>query len=226
MTQDRRPVEEPTLLIRRAITAYATGRPDFEYSVGSENQAAWSVLQDPDILDSETSVKMRDDQLARSRSFSAMHRLARPEFSELAMALGSDSPRHAGRLIKIYRANDSFLKEAVEEIYQPISGRRLAEGEAVLILSAVPEFSGYLLGWAHSIFSRSLASSGFGSANAGDRDLLFATYLGRLGLFVTADEEQYRALRLIGRYFAPACKVMRYREVRRQLLSTDPPAEV
>lgn len=217
MTGERRPLEVPTFLIRRSLAAYAKRAPYVDYTVGPENAAMWQVLANPALLDDRARAKLQSRLRNEERGFENLHRRARPHFQQL-FADGAPRPVSASALLRQYAADQRFLAEIVRPLYRGAVGSDLPAGEAISLLRAVPELASFLLAWGHAAYRRAMSGEGYGSGNAGNIDLWFATYLPRVHRFITADLKQYQALRLIARFTAPQCRVLRYASLRKGLL--------
>jgi len=223
LTGRNRPLEVPTMLIRRGIQAWAEGAPSFSWSVGEENEGIWVALQVPSLVD-EDDRRLNLDQLQKGEvEFRDGHVKARPAFQALFESEGWKRPRSAAAMLREYAKNRRFQQTVINPLVHPILGNDLSEEQVTGLLEALPEFAGYMLGWGHSVHSRAIASHGFGARNAGLTDLSFAAYLPKVDFFVTADIKQYRALRLIAR-FTHRCRVLTYRMFRRRLLLEPAPS--
>jgi len=218
MTGGDRPLEMPNTLARRAMTAYSRRLPCLDSSIDAEADVLWGMLVDPSVADDETRRALDAGQEKLESEFLGCHQRARPHFQDL-FRNGVLAPRRAAAPIRHFMRSTQFLHEdVVNPIYRQQTGADLPASEMDEMFHVAPEVAGFLLGWAHSIHQRSIALEGFGSRNAGIVDLWFATYLGRVDRFITADRRQYRALRLVARIMAPRCGVVRFCRFRRRLL--------
>ena len=217
MTRDERPLEFPNALARRVMSAFAAQSPTLNCSIDGETGVLWDMLVDPELVDDEARAELDAWHGSLETEFRVGHERARPEFQRLFQG-GVVAPRRAPALLRAYMARPAFLLDVVNPLYRRETGSDLSSNELEVLLRGSPEVSGFLLGWAHSVHQRALAREGFGAKNAGIVDLWFAAYLGRVDRFITNDEKQYRALRLIARIVAPGCEVMRYDRFRRRLI--------
>lgn len=217
LTQGRRPLEFPTILIQRGIEAYSKRLPNIDLSVGDKNEDIWQVLLDPTLLD-ETAVSKWSQPLRKFEDkFLATHRSARPHFQKL-FAKGEPFPKSAAELLKAYASNEKFLHDIVNPIYRDVVGTELPTSETMDLLRALPQLTGFLLTWGHSIYSRAIARSGYGTSNAGNVDIWFGAYLAQVDRFVTDDIKQYQTLRLVALMFAPKCEILRYDSFRSRMV--------
>lgn len=217
LTNDRRPLEFPTILIQRGIEAYSKRLTSIDISISENSEDIWQVLIDPTILDEAALNKWSKPLRYFEEKFLETHRSARPHFQNL-IGKGEPFPKSAAELLRAYVSNETFLHDIVNPIYKNIVGSDLPVSETMALLRALPQLSGFLLAWGHSIYCRSFARSGYGTRNAGNVDIWFGAYLAQVDRFVTNDLRQYQALRLVARIFAPKCEVLRYDSFRRRLV--------
>ena len=217
LTRGRRPLEIPPTLIQRGIDAYSKRLPSIDLSVGPKNDGYWQVLLDPTLLDAKDPSELAQPLRMIEDEFLATHRSARPHFQEL-FAKGEQLFPTAAKFLKAYSSNEKFLHYIVSPIYANVVDAELPTSDIMHLLRALPQLTGFLLTWGHSIYRRAIACSGYGTSNAGNVDIWFATYLAQVDRFVTNDMKQYQALRLVARMFAPKCEVLRYDSFRRRMV--------
>ena len=217
LTDGRRPLEFPTILIQRCIVAYSKKLPSIDISISGNSEDIWQVLIDPTLLDDAALIKWSQPLRKFEKKFLATHRSARPHFQKL-IGKREPFPKSAAELLKAYASNEAFLHDIVNPIYKNVVGADLPVSETMDLLRALPQLAGFLLTWGHSIYCRSIAQSGYGIRNAGNIDIWFGSYLAQVDRFVTNDLKQYQALRLVARMIAPKCEVLRYDSFRRRLI--------
>jgi len=219
LTRTRRPLELPILLIRRAIEAYSQKALTIEASVGEDNDIVWQVLQNPALLNDLPGSGPSGLFADQEKMFLETHRSARPHFQQV-IAEGTPRLRSATQLYREYIDNTAFLKQMINRIYKDTVGVDLQDNQVLDLLETIPELAGYLLGWCYSIYRRSIARQGYGTDNAGNIDLWYATYIGRADKFVSADKKQYQALRWIAKVLDCNCEVLRYGSFRNRMIPT------
>jgi hypothetical protein len=217
MTGNDRPFEMPNVLVRRAMVAYSRRSQILNYSINSDADALWQVLINPELLDEPTRLGLDDHHRSLEEDFLRCHRAARPHFQRLFQP-GATIPRRAPFLLRGYMSRPDFLREVVDQLYIGAVGETITVDRLPELFGVVPEVAGFLLAWGHSVHQRAVARESYGSNNAGIVDLWFATYLPRVDRFVTADDKQYRALRLVARIVAKRCSVIRYETFLRRML--------
>lgn len=219
MTGDQRPLEFPTTLIQHCIKAYSQRLPGIDITICEKHEDILRVLIDPSLLD-EFAFEIWSQPLRKfEEDFLETHRSARPHFQNLfEKSAPTHSPKSAPELLRAYMSNEAFLNEIVNPIYRKVVGADLPVSDIMHLLRALPQLTGFLLSWGHSIYRRSIASSGYGKRNAGNVDIWFAAYLAHVDRFITNDLKQYQALRMVTRIFAPKCEVLKYDSFRRRLV--------
>lgn len=217
LTQGRRPLEFPTILIQRGIEAYSKRWPNIDLSVGDKNEDIWQVLLDPTLLDETTIIRWSQPLRKFEDEFLATHRSARPYIQNL-FTKGVPFPKSAAKFLKYCASDETFLHDIVNPIYKDVVGADLPISETMDLLRALPQLTGFLLTWGHSIYRRAIARSGYGTNNAGNVDIWFGAYLAQVDKFVTDDPKQHQALRLVALMFAPKCEILRYDSFRRRMV--------
>jgi len=218
LTHGHRPLEFPTILIQRGIEAYSKRLPNIDLSVSDKNEDIWQVLLDPTLLNETAMSKWPQPLRKLEDEFLEKHRSARPHFQEL-FAKGAPFPTSAAKFLKAYASNETFLHDIiVNSIYKDVVGAELPTAETMDLLRVLPQLTGFLLTWGHSIYRRAIAHSGYGIKNAGNVDIWFGAYLAHVDRFVTDDIKQYQALRLVALMFAPKCEILRYDSFRRRMV--------
>jgi hypothetical protein len=217
LTRSRRPLEFPTILIQRGIEAYSKRLPSIDISISENSEDIWQVMIDPTLLDEAAMSKWSQPLREFEEKFLATHRSARPHFQNL-FAKGEPFPKSAAELLRAFVSKETFLHDIVNPIYKNVVGADLLASETMHLLQALPQLTGFLLAWGHSIYCRAITRSGYGARNAGNVDIWFGAYLAQVDRFVTSDLKQYQTLRLVARMFAPKCEILRYDSFRRRLV--------
>ena len=219
MTGGDRPLEMPNVLVRRAIATYGRRSAALDLSIDHEADAIWQVLVDSELADESFRIDLDKYHRSLELDFRQCHESARPHFDAL-FRHGASPPQRPSVFLREWMKRPSLLHDIINPLYRRTVGADLPISEIPELFRVMPEIAGFLLGWGHSIHRRAIAREGYGVGNAGIVDLWFATYLGRVDRFVTADDQQYRALRLIAKILPGRCAVMKYETLQRRLLVT------
>ncbi len=217
LTCGYRPLEIPPVLIKRGIEAYSKGLPSIDISVGTDIDVFWEVLLEPTLLNKKIPNELVQPLREIEKRFLETHRSARPHVQDF-FAKDKPPPSSAAAFLRAFASNEKFLHDIVNPIYVDVVGDELPALETMHLLMALPQLTGFLLSYGHSIYCRAVARSGYGTNNAGNVDIWFAAYLSQVDMFVTNDMKQYQALRLVARIFAPRCQVLVYDSFRRRMV--------
>ncbi len=217
LTRRNRPIEAPPLLLQRLIRAYTNQLPSIDYSVGTENDAIWQILNEPSLVSGQIRLELFKWQKDLEKGFIDIHRERRP-ILDAAFNQGITRPPGVSEFLRAYANNYDLLHTTIGPIYARLTGKELPVEEIPPLLNTLPELLCFHLAWAHSIYKRSVSPEDYGRQNAGNVDLWFATYLPRIQRFITADERQYEAFCSISQVASPKCQVLQYSSLQKRLL--------
>lgn len=191
------PLQLPHLIVRRILRAYASGQTDFSAEVAPDDDAL-RVLRSPalatdvsrDLASEWTSnVEQLFDSIAvsmRERAQTARPRRQQPYFSSISSLI-----RHL-----MFDPGETFRK-FVAAMYLAETGQIPEE----FTLMRLVEHPAWRLSFGSFVFAlhrRSMRAERYARwRNAGGIDLQQAVYLAFCDHFVTADVQQFRALRLL-----------------------------
>lgn len=217
LTRGKRPLEDPVLLVKRAMLAYSKRAPSIDLSVGEDNAAAWGILQDPSLIDEAARQQIYMQGLELEKWFHDYFLSQRAEFKATFTGAFRDRQRVANWL-KAYRDHTTLAASLVRPLYKSTVGLDLPAEEVGALLDTVPELAALLLAWGFAFYRRVIATADYGRKNAGLFDVWFAVYQPRIDRLVTNDRRQYWALRSIALVVAPQCQVVSYDDLRRRLV--------
>lgn len=213
-----RPLEIPNRISHNKILAFATGLDRVDLSIGHDHNGIWIALNNPERIDEEMRQELYSWKKELEDVFATTHKSARAEIQELFTSKKEQRPRNATAFLRHYMRNDDLVFEVAAEIYNAVTGTKLHRDKLMSLFQAVPQLLFFLLGWAYAIYRRAILQHNYGSGNAGNIDIWCSIYLPSCDVFVTADEAQFKALRLINKFNQKSCKVYRYSELRKRLL--------
>jgi len=215
----RRPLAIPNELLQELAVAHANDRPDAQISITDKQEGIWIALNNPSQIDEAARQEALEWKHSLEVPFRKVHEKARSAFQDL-FGKGKLPRLHTGSdLIRHYCSSEDFLFEVVGELYLKTTGSVLKADRVKQFLSEVPQWNLYLLGWAQAIFNRAIREQGYGaSRHAGTIDLSCAAYLPSCDCFVTDDNGQRRALRIINTFNPRKTRIISYNEMRKQLL--------
>lgn len=219
LTGDFRPLAIPNDLLQTLAIAHAKRDTQPVITIDARQDGIWIALNAPTEIANAERQEVFRWKTELENSFQEGHSKARIAFQDLFKRGSSSRPRTASELIRHYNRNEDFLYEVVSPIYLRCTGKELPRNELRQFLADVPPWQQYLLGWAHSVFSRGIRETNYGiNNNAGTIDLWCAVYLYFCDFFVTDDKAQCRALRILNVFNRRRTNIILYETFRKRLL--------
>jgi hypothetical protein len=225
MSNGTNPLMMPNKLIRRATKAFAKGKSSLTITISREDASFWWLMDDPT---SASDVEQREAlqwKKSLEQPFIDAHREARPAFQSL-FSDAEPRPRSLAQLLRSFRQQDSAIYDFLKRFYKKETGRYLSRDTMWRMFEILPQWPLYLAGWGHEMFARAIRTSNYGiKGKPGTLDLWCAIYLPICDRFVTNDDGQYRALRLLNvlnkRFFETPTKthVLRYDRFKEELFA-------
>jgi hypothetical protein len=176
-----------------------------------------ALLYAPEQLDPVVLDSWRLWRQELEAQFREAHGRAWPDFQHLR-AEGGAVPSTAARTLRAHASREAFILEVTNWLFEKSTGAFLRQTDLRSFFEVAPCFPLFLLGWSYGSYRMALQPTHFGRKNAGAFDLLSAAYLPFCDRFVTHDQPQYRALRLIARFAPNPPRVQRWTEFRRALV--------
>jgi hypothetical protein len=226
MSNGTNPLKMPNKLIRRATKAFARGKLSLTVTITDEDSAFWWLMDDPTSANGIRQVEALRWKESLERPFIEAHREARPAFQSLFNDPTTPPPRSVAQLLRSFRQQDGAIYEFLKRFYKKETGRYLSRDTMWRMFDVLPMWPLYLAGWGHEMFARAIRTSNYGiRGKPGTLDLWCAIYLPICDRFVTNDDGQYRALRLLNvlnkRFFETPTKthVLRYHRFKEELVA-------
>jgi len=223
---DGLPLAMPNKIVRRATRAFAKGKKKLAITITQDDSPLWAVVNDPSQAGTEQQAEALQWKRSLEDSFLQSHRDARDSLRDTLSWSPQSRPRSAGMLIKSFREEGDSLYGLVKEVFRKETSQYLSRDAMWQLFKRAPEWPLFLAGWGHEIFARVLQESRYGpKGKPGTLDLWCAVYLPVCDVFVTNDNGQHRALRLlnvlssrIGDPPMPKTRVLKYVAFRRVLV--------
>ena len=198
-----RPAAMPGDLLKRSLEAIHAWAPDMDNSMGPEWDGVWTALNDPTLIDEESYREITEWKAQQENWYHETHDRGRPLMQNGLAKLSSEerstlTPRFS-RLIKYYPPDREFIKDFVADMASH-SGTKLQVDRALAyrIIRHSEHWRFFLASMAYGMYGRSIRISHFSrSKNPGSIDTQQSIYLAICDVFVTADQQQYRMLRLL-----------------------------
>jgi hypothetical protein len=207
------PLALPFDLLKSQTIDYAAGRsrpPSTKLTYGMS-------VDDYFRLEGKAKEEVQDLKRRWEKSFEVFGRV-RPIFEQKFKDGDAERPPSFAALIREHYKEKAFLFSIMEDVYT-ITGEKLEASKLAEFFVGVPEWPVVLLGLAYASYARSMKKEGYSRrGKAGAVDLWSFTYLPHIDVFVTHDNDQFRALRLANIVNSRETKALRYNEFRQRLL--------
>lgn len=216
--RDNRPMASPNQLIIMACKGYAERAARITINAGSDAEGAWIALNDPTQVDEAAQRLALDFNQEREKVMRTFTGGLRGGLQSIFVA-GTQRPRSMVSLIRHYSRDDDFLYEVIDPIYRRATGGALPRAELRPLLNSLYEWPMFLMGYACAIYQRAVREQGYGhKRNPGYLDLWSAAYLPICDVFVTRDERQRRALKIMNKANPRPSQILSYSQWRDGLL--------
>jgi hypothetical protein len=210
------PLQIPNMILRGMLRAHADGQSDFSTEV-AVNDDAILALRSPDLITDESREMASEwtknvEALFDSDAVSMRERMQRARKAD-------KKPYHssAGALIRhmMFDPGDAYRK-FVAAMYLVETGK-MVSASVLDQLMQHPAWKLFFGGFTFALHRRSMRSERHARwRHAGALDLQQAVYLAFSDFFVTADVQQYRALRMLNVLNRCETNVYRYSDFRRR----------
>ena len=217
MVRNERPLELPSELVKRCMRVYSKAEHSLTLTVEGDAAAAWGMITNPSSVDDEARSSFCQHSREKEEEFHQYHSSMRDSYQTL-FKNGKARPSSAKELLEAYCESDDFVYGIVAPLYENAVGMELHKREVRRLLRTLPSLAAYLLSWGYANYKRAIALNSYGRNNAGLTDLTFATYLPYVAQFITNDDKQHEALKVISDFIAQKCDIMLYDEWRRRLM--------
>jgi len=198
-----RPLAMPSDLLRRSLASISVGTRNMDHSMGSEWDSVWIALNDSSLIDEEAHREVLEWKRQQEEWFQGMHDCGRPAVQEainhLSTLDGAVFTSSFSKMIKFYPPKGEFVKGIVFDLAIR-SGANVEINDMLVerILKHSEHWRFFLISMAYGLYSRSVKRTHFSrKKNPGSVDIQQAVYLAACDIFVTADNQQRRMLRLL-----------------------------
>lgn len=198
-----RPLAMPADLLKRALASVRVRAKDMDHSMGPEWEGVWIALTDPSLIDDAEYKEIVEWKRKQEEWFQGMHDNGRPVMQTYINGISEPDriliTSRFSRLVKLYSPEGDFVKSLVFDLATH-SGTNV-EINSVLVNDIVrhsEHLRFFLTSMVYGLFTRGVKKTNFSKKqNPGSIDTQQAVYLAACDIFVTADSEQRRMLRLL-----------------------------
>jgi hypothetical protein len=194
------PIAMANLLVRRSSVMFARHKSKMLFTIQNDHhdQQFWTVVNHPNLVDEVARQRCRAWLQKLEKPFTQSHRDARAALQARFDDDPRSRPRSVAQLIRDFRTKPAILYELVKGLYKKQTGQHLSIDAMWRLFEVAPFWPLYLAGWAHEMFHRAMRESNYGmKGKPGALDLWHAVYLPLSDVFVTNDNGQYRAVRIL-----------------------------
>lgn len=217
---DWKPLLLPYDALKASLTWFALQQSEMNWSIGDEMDVIWSYLNHPEQVDDEISKAMVQFKTDQEEKFRFMFGDARSSFQEMPQQ-DLDRLRSASEVLRAYDSSTEFLDAFFEQfiVHMGIGVVQTPPTGSRIIRERLEPWIFFFGAYACQIYQRNIRVNNFGHrGNAGNFDSQQAIYLACTDSFVTHDNAQFQAVRLISRCGTRRPRVQRYQEFRNFLL--------
>jgi hypothetical protein len=203
LSGDYRPLAMPADLLKRALASVRVRAKEMDHSMGPEWEGVWIALSDPSRVDDAAYKEIVEWKKKQEVWFQEMHDNGRPRMQSYINRL-SEPDRHSlasrfSKYVKAYSPEGEFLRDLVFDLATRSSAN--VEIDSVLVDEIIrhsEHWRFFLTSMAYGLFARGIRQTNFSKKKTpGSIDIQQAVYLAACDIFVTADNEQRRMLRLL-----------------------------
>ena len=222
LADNKRPLDRPNTILLNYATAHALGSSSAVVNADSNLEGLWISLNQPELIDHQA----RSEALSWAKKwegdFSEVVAWDRDLFQALFVADPTQRPQRPSSTLRIYLSDKKGCRSVVEEVYCRRTGKCLTDVEYEILVRE-PAWPLYFLGYAYAVHHRAIKEQAFSERrNAGAVDLGQAVYLSLCDRFVTSDEAQCRAFRLLNVLNTKRrTRVLSYKAFHKRLLPFD-----
>ena len=198
-----RPVAMPGDLLRRSLESANIWSRDMNHSMGPKWGGVWSALNNPTLIDDDAYQEIIDWKREQEAWYQDMHDRGRPRMQEAITKLPPIEKAaiysRFSKLIRYYPPDGDFLRKMVFDLASRCGANVVVNDELIRrVIKHSEHWRFFLTAMAYGMYVRSVKVTHFSKKrNPGSIDTQQAIYLTLCNVFVTADEEQYKMLRLL-----------------------------
>lgn len=218
ISQKYRPLAMPADLLKRSIEGVKVWAMDMDHSISPEWDGVWVALNDPQSIDERAYQEILSWKKKQEEWFQNMHSRGRSAMQEAVNNLPqNDSSAFKSSflgMLNFYPLDGQFVKNVVSDLVSRSGANVQIDSELVeRILKHSEHWRFFLKSMAYGLYVRSVKSTHFSKKrNPGSIDTQQAVYLAACDVFVTADIQQRRMLRLLAPFGHKKRQILSYAE--------------
>lgn len=195
------PLAMPRDLLRRALKGVQGWKKDMDASMGKEWSGLWIALCDPTEIDQQAYFEVTRWKEQQEESYQKMHKRGRPKMQGAIARLPAKERNAYGSsfpaLIRAYNQRPDFINDVVYNIACGLNMIFTRE-RIQRVIDHSEHWRFFLASMAYGLHVRSVKPTDYGKRKTpGSIDTQQAIYLAACDIFVTADNQQHRMMRLM-----------------------------
>ena len=193
----KRPLDRPNTILLSYAKAHADGAAAVSVNADDQLEGLWIALNQGDLVDEEARQELINWAANWEGDFSKVVAGDRDQFQALFHEIPHERPRTSAATLRAYLNRKDECRSLIGDVYQRHTHKSLTDS-AYQVLVREPAWSLYFVGYAYAVHKRAIQEYKFQKKrNAGAIDLGQALYLTMCDRFITDDQAQYRAIRLL-----------------------------
>ena len=222
-----RPAAMPGELLRRSLESVQCWARDMDQSMASKWDGIWLALNKPELIDDEAYQEIIEWKGQQENWYQKMHSRGRSEVQAWVAKLPREEQlaldSKFSRLIQYYLTDSEFITDFTRRL-SVHWGADVAVDEVLAqrVVKHSEHWRFFLASMAHGMYVRSVRTRGFSKRKTpGSIDTQQAIYLAICDVFVTADQNQHRMLRLVAPFGHKKRQIWSYTKFEQWLLEVD-----
>lgn len=196
-----RPLAMPRDVLTRSLKAVQGWEKEMGVSMGEEWNGLWVALCNPDLIDQKAYSEVVQWKDHQERWYHEMHHKGRPRMQEVINRLPAKEKNAFGssfpNLIRAYNQRPDFINNAVYDIVSSLN-MILNRQRVQRLIDHSEYWRFFLASMVYGLHVRSVKPTDYGKRKTpGSIDTQQAIYLATCDVFVTADNQQHRMMRLM-----------------------------
>lgn len=220
-----RPLAMPDEFLKRSIKSVNAWARDMNHSMGPEWEGIWIAMSDPSQIDQRAFQEVIEWKKSQEEWFIQMHDRGRPKVQEVIRkfpkAEFDELTSSFSNMVRYYPPDREFAINSVRELASNSGTEVKVDGAlARRLIQHSEHWRFFLASMLYGMYARSIKLTHYGKRiNPGSIDTQQAIYLAACDIFVTADHEQRRMLRLLVPFGHKKRSVMEYFKFTKRFIS-------
>jgi len=196
------PLAMPGELLKRSLISICFGKKNMNNSMSKDWDAIWIALNEPELIDNEEYSEIITWKKNQEKWYQNMHESGRPKIQKAIQQLPKSEQKKLtysfSRTITYYSKQQDLVTSLIDNISFNNKLKLRNDEIAQIIITHSEHWRFFLAGMVYGLYSRSLRFQNYGKKkNPGSIDTQQSIYLSTSDIIVTADNYQFRMMRLL-----------------------------